>query len=242
MKIIIVRHAEPDYEKDGLTERGEIEARLLAERLCREDITAAYCSPMGRAKRTAEPTLRRLGLDAEECIWLREFDTDNKVRLPYLDRERGCWDILPYFVDERPELYSSEGWRQVDFLKGTSVGEKYDWVISEFDRVLASHGYTRSGLNYDVTDSNHKTLVFFCHFGLGAVLISHLMKCSPYSVWQHTVLAPSSVTVFNTEERIEGRALLRAACIGDTSHLYRGNMEPSFMARFCECFSDAERH
>ena len=33
MEILIVRHCEPDYEKDSLTEKGVKEARLLAERL-----------------------------------------------------------------------------------------------------------------------------------------------------------------------------------------------------------------
>ena len=33
MKILIVRHADPDYERDSLTPQGEIEAELLSERL-----------------------------------------------------------------------------------------------------------------------------------------------------------------------------------------------------------------
>ena len=42
MRILIIRHAEPDYEHDSLTEKGEREAALLAERLCRIPITACY--------------------------------------------------------------------------------------------------------------------------------------------------------------------------------------------------------
>ena len=40
MKLLIVRHAEPNYEIDGLTEKGKREAALLAERLKKEKIAA----------------------------------------------------------------------------------------------------------------------------------------------------------------------------------------------------------
>lgn len=33
MKLIIIRHAEPDYAIDGLTEKGKKEAELLKHRL-----------------------------------------------------------------------------------------------------------------------------------------------------------------------------------------------------------------
>lgn len=59
MKIIFCRHAEPDYEHDSITDKGKIEAELLARRLCRIDIDEIYVSPLGRAKRTAEYTLEK---------------------------------------------------------------------------------------------------------------------------------------------------------------------------------------
>ena len=242
MKLIIVRHAEPDYSIDGLTEKGKLEAELLSKRLTKLLPDAFYCSTMGRARRTIEPTLAALGMEAEYCDWLREFDYENKVKLPYREEEKGCWDLLPDFVEENPTLYSPAEWRQVDFIKNSRVPDVYESVCREFDKVLELHGYKRRGNNYLVTASNHKTLVFTCHFGVGAVLISHILGCSPYSVWQHTVLLPSSVTVFNSEERIEGSALFRASSIGDTSHLFKVGEENSFMARFCECFEDDTRH
>ena len=38
MKLLFVRHGEPDYEHDSLTEKGDREASLLADMLCRMDI------------------------------------------------------------------------------------------------------------------------------------------------------------------------------------------------------------
>ena len=66
MKLIIVRHGDPDYEHDTLTEIGRAEAQCLAERLKQHpDIAAFYVSPLGRAQDTAAYTLEALHREAE---------------------------------------------------------------------------------------------------------------------------------------------------------------------------------
>ena len=65
MKILIIRHAEPDYEVDGLTKKGQFEAELLSRRLVKvPDISGIYQSPLGRARMTASYTLKKLGREA----------------------------------------------------------------------------------------------------------------------------------------------------------------------------------
>lgn len=56
MKILIIRHGDPDYSIDSLTEKGWREAGLLKTRLTKLDVKAFYCSPLGRAQDTARPT------------------------------------------------------------------------------------------------------------------------------------------------------------------------------------------
>lgn len=241
MRILIIRHGDPNYEIDGLTEKGQKEAELLKNRLVKEDIDAVYCSILGRAKATIAPTLDAKNLTATYCDWLREFDYA-KVKLPYLNWEKCAWDFLPEYINSDPLLLSSDNWRNADIIKNSNVPAAYDNVCKEFDKVLEKHGYKRDKFNYKVTNSNHDTLVFTCHFGLGSVLLAHLLNCSPFAILHHTFLAPTSVTTFYTEERVEGIALFRANGIGDISHLYSGNEEPSFSGRYCECFEDTERH
>ena len=38
MRIVFVRHGEPDYERDCLTEKGKLQAKAAAKRLVRENI------------------------------------------------------------------------------------------------------------------------------------------------------------------------------------------------------------
>lgn len=97
MKIIFIRHGEPNYEIDSLTEKGWREAELLSKRTAKWNVTDFYCSPLGRAKDTASFTLKNAGREAEILPWLREFDA------PVLDPETGKrripWDFLPDVLD-----------------------------------------------------------------------------------------------------------------------------------------------
>ncbi|NLN04420.1 MAG: histidine phosphatase family protein, partial [Clostridiaceae bacterium] len=73
MKLLIIRHGDPDYKNDTLTPKGWIEADLLSKRLEKINISKIYCSPLGRAKDTAKATLKIKNMDMEILDWLQEF-------------------------------------------------------------------------------------------------------------------------------------------------------------------------
>jgi probable phosphoglycerate mutase len=241
MRLLIIRHGDPDYEHNSLTPAGKKEAELLVPRMEREEIAEFFVSPLGRAKATAQPTLEALGRTATEYDWLREFS------IPILrpdkngDYSHVPWDWLPVDWLADPRLLDRKRWRENEILAAEDIGGRYDRITAEFDKLLEAHGYRRNGLLYDAIRPNKKTLAFFCHFGLGCVLLSHLMNCSPMVLWQGTAIAPSSVSVLNTEERRPGLAVFRAAALGDISHLYIAGTEPSFAARFCEVYGNGDR-
>ena len=83
MKLLIIRHGDPDYEHDSLTETGRREAELLSKRIAPMTIRDYYVSPLGRAKATAEPTLTLANRTAKELDWLREFSI--RVHRPDLE-------------------------------------------------------------------------------------------------------------------------------------------------------------
>ena len=100
MKLLIVRHGDPDYTIDSLTEKGWKEAEYLSERLAKLDIKEFYVSPLGRAKDTASLTLKKMGRTAAECDWLREF-TYYINRPDVTDRKKGL-DKGRAFLPVRP--------------------------------------------------------------------------------------------------------------------------------------------
>jgi len=68
MRLLIVRHGDPDYEHDTLTEKGWREAELLSERLSKLPVKEFYVSPLGRAKDTASLTLQKMNREANTIL------------------------------------------------------------------------------------------------------------------------------------------------------------------------------
>lgn len=242
MKLLIIRHGDPDYEHDSLTEKGWREAGYLSERLAGIKLDAIYVSPYGRALATAMPTLEKQGRAAVEWEWLREFHAPIH-RPDVTDRRIIPWDWLPQDWSKEERFYHPEAWKENPRYIEGGVGEEYDRVTRCFDELLARHGYVREGKLYRAERANNDTLAFFCHFGVECVLLSHLLNISPVVLWHGIAAAPSSVTTVVTEERREGIASFRMTAFGDQSHLYVHQEEPSFQCRFCETYQNTEeRH
>lgn len=241
MKLLIVRHADPDYSIDSLTPTGWKEAELLSERLKKLNVKEFYTSPLGRAKDTASLTLNKMQREATTLPWLREFHCS--IARPDQPAPKIPWDWLPADWTSVLEYFDKQAWCTTDIMKNGNVDKEYQWVTSELDKLLASHGYVRENHYYRAVKSNNDTIVLFCHFGLECVLLSHLMNVSPMILWHGMCAAPSSVSTIVTEERREGIAYFRMSSFGDISHLYVAGEEPSFAARFCETYDNLdERH
>lgn len=95
MKLIMVRHAEPDYSIDSLTEKGWREAELLSRRMAKVDIDHIFVSPLGRAKDTCSLTEKVTGIKAVEKRWLREFLSQKKDAMAAAGERSSVWDQLP---------------------------------------------------------------------------------------------------------------------------------------------------
>ena len=236
MKILLIRHGDPDYTIDSLTEKGWKEAEYLSERIAKLDVKEFYVSPLGRAKDTASFTLEKMNRQAIECPWLREFAP--RIARPDKEEKSITWDWLPQDWTEQENFYQYDKWFESDILSEGKVKEEYDWVVENFDALLEKHGYVRKGHFYEAKKPNNDTIVLFCHFGVGCVLLGHLLGISPMVLWHGLCAAPTSVATIVTEERRKGIAYFRMSAYGDISHLYVKDEEPAFAARFCECFDN----
>lgn len=259
MRILLIRHGDPDYEHDTLTEKGWREAGLLAQAAPSMGINDCYLSPLGRAKDTALGSLKAMGKEARILDWLREFpakaDLGLSEELPkaygHTSREDGedrqsmmrdvVWDMVPAYWTNHPEFMETDGWRESLVAQSGDVVPVYDRVCGEFDRLLEDYGYVRKDRLYRVVQENTKTIACYCHFGIICALLSHLWNVSPFILWHGLALAPTSVTEIVSEERQQGIASFRALRVGDLSHLWAGQEPPSFAARFCEVFSNREQ-
>lgn len=255
MRILMIRHGDPDYAHDSLTDIGKQEAALLAETAESLRLGECFVSPLGRARETAEYPLKKLNRSAKTLDWLREFPAklninhSDELRRAYPDteemkgiyEERIPWDMLPSYYLSHPEYIDRNGWRTSEVARYSDIVQVYDYVTESFDKLLDGYGYLRKGMYYLAEKPNTDTITFFCHFGVTCVLLSHLLNVSPFSLWHGLALAPTSVTEVVTEERERGIAMFRGLRFGDVHHLLAGGREPSFSARFCELYDNVEQ-
>ena len=238
MRMIFIRHGDPDYEHDTLTQKGWREAKLLAERVAGWKITDLYVSPLGRAQDTASLSLKALGRTARTLPWLREF------RAPVNDPKRGDgvipWDFYPGDWTRIPQMYDKDGFADTPIMKSGHVKEEFAQVCRGLDALLEEYGYVWEGNLYR-TDAGKAadrdaTIVLFCHMGVTLYLMGHLLGISPVALTSGFFLAPTSVTVLASEERENGLAYFRCQMAGDTSHLRMGKEPVSMQGYFTEPF------
>ena len=235
MKLIFIRHAEPDYTVDSLTEKGWREAEILAKRVAKWDIKQIYCSPLGRAKDTCSLSLKATGKEAVTCDWLQEFYY--LINDELTGEKTIAWDFYPRYFAPRDDLHDKDKWVYSEVMKTGGLAEHAQAVYDGFDALLAKHGYKRNDKNYyDVIEHNDDNIVFFCHFGVTALLLGHLIGVAAPALWQGMMMAPTSITVLGSEERIPGEASFRVQTFADSRHLLEAGEPISSQGYFAEIF------
>ena len=136
MRLLFIRHAEPDYATDSLTEKGRREAVLLAKAAPSFRMDHCFVSPLGRAKITADYCLEAIGKTAQVMPWLEEFDAPvNLNKSPQLlcaypnvmpETEESCSDgsgrLLSGEAGEKSKAVSPGQYR---LHRPWDIGQKY---------------------------------------------------------------------------------------------------------------------
>lgn len=242
MRLIFVRHAEPDYVHDSLTEKGFKEAEILVNRTKNWRPDEVYCSPMGRAQRTMEPSLHNWDKEGvypkEKAVtyeWLQEFHY--RIEDPQVGGERIAWDLMPEYFCASDELHNKDKWDKTSFMQYGEIEKHYNEVKEGLNTLLKEHGYVNRGDGFfNVEKHSDDTLVFFCHFGITSVIVGYLLGIAAPALWQGFFMAPTAVTVLNSEEREENKAAFRVQMFGDASHLPANNENISQSGYFAEMF------
>ena len=236
MRILLIRHAEPDYSIDSLTPKGHVEAELLSRRLVRYDIRDFYMSPLGRAKETARYTLKKIGRTGEVLPWLKEFGGS------FRDPETGmrriiAWDVKPRIWTEFPGVMDSRTWFDAPVFDDGDVREVWHETTEGVDCLLGKYGYVKDGPVWRCVGNTDFTIALFCHFGISMAILGYLTDISPMILWHRIICLPSSLTEIVTEERIYGEVSFRLVKLGDLSHLESAGEPASTAGLFPEVYT-----
>lgn len=225
MLLYIIRHGDPDYTTDTLTERGWLQAEAVGKRLAEAGIDEIYSSPMGRARQTAEPLCKKLGIDMKIEEWSHEVLHERLTTYPdgvaksvsflqntYL-RENGEIDI-PY-----------ERTFETKALKPTEMESAFNYVKEGGRDFLARLGYEEEDGNYRIVNKNEKKVALFCHAVLERVWMSHLLHIPLHIMWGGFVPTHTGVTVLEFKNNENGITAPRCLLFSDMSHLYKEGLD-----------------
>jgi len=238
MRILLVRHAEPDYFIDSLTPKGWREAELLGRRMVRYDIRDFYVSPLGRARDTADCTLSKLGRTAEVLPWLKEFH--GSYPDPATGKPRLAWDLPPRVWTSYPGIADPDTWLNCPLFDDGDFRSVWQETKDGVAALLARYGFRQDGPVWLADRNTPDTIALFCHFGISMAVLACLMNLSPMVLWHHVLCLPSSVSEVVTEERIPGEVSFRITRLGDITHLEAAGESRSTAGLFPECFTGVD--
>lgn len=201
MEIVLIRHAQPEWVKNGLnvddpplTDLGFRQADLLASALAHEHFDAVHVSPLLRTRQTAQPLLEQLGRDLVVEPWLEE------IRNP-------IWHGTP-------EEKANEAWRAErqkashHRWSGLEGGEPVSDFVTRINGGTAGFlhelGLTRSDNSLPVWHLGDQyrddlRIALVCHAGTSSVAICHLLGLEPTPwEWERFVIGHATINVVRT--------------------------------------------
>jgi len=215
MRLYLVRHADPDYERNTLTALGHLEAQSLARRFAKIGLDHLYCSPLGRALDTARYTSESIERTVVVEPWLQELEWE--IVHPEFG-ELSAWD-LPGEVLRRAARDAAPRPSAIPHFRA-EFQEEYEIRTAALDGLLAKHGFVRQGRLYRTSGENRERIALFSHGGLAIHLLAHLLDMPLHTAYACFWFPPSSVTTILFEERSSEWAAPRCIGMGDVSHLY----------------------
>ena len=220
-----IRHGDPIYAPDSLTELGHKQANALSKRLALYGLDEIYCSTSIRAQMTAQPTCDCLGKEKVLLDWTNEnyawedFAVENEEGLK-------TW---PFYIKGYIDKFRSPEIRQLDNLwyqhpdfKDKPFSRGVERINNELDSFFLSLGYKHDRKNnrYEVIKNNEKRIALFAHQGFGLAFLSSLMDI-PYPTFCTSFdLGHSSVTAIVFENK-NGLSYPKILQFSNDSHLYK---------------------
>lgn len=231
MLLFYVRHGDPIYNPDSLTELGKAQAEALVERMKECNPDKIYASSSNRAIMTAQPTAKFLNKEIEILDWCNESHAWNEFTIKNSEgNKEWCFQnehiIKKFCSDEIRKMdkkwYDHPDFSDYEFKSGTFR------VQSEVDQFMLNLGYAHDHEKngYIPVKANDSRAALFAHGGFGMIFLSCLLDIPYPQVCTHFDLQTSGVTVikFAGEDFVIPKVLQ----LSNDSHIFAAGIPTNY--------------
>ena len=220
MLLYIIRHGIPDYETDTLTELGWKQAEAVGRRIAKSKIDRIFTSPMGRAKQTAEPACRLLGLEPVVEEWTHEIGDEGYTTYPDGVRKSLCAmpNTLARGVDELEIPFSRSF--ECRAIAASGMKARYDDIWTHGNEFLERLGYKEENGVFRILRPSEEKVALFCHALFGMTWISQLLRIPFHMMWTSFCYSHTGVTIIEFENTDDGFTSPKCLSYCDLSHIY----------------------
>ena len=223
MYLFYIRHGEPIYDPDSLTETGKKQAEALKERFSKYGLDKIYASSSERAIQTAKPTADALKLGIEILDWAHEKYAGEEFGA--LHKQQWCFaDEETTAIFKSKEIISlGNKWVDSEYFRNTGMRKGYYRVKNETIKFIESLGYKYNSENetFIAEKPKYERVALFAHGGFGYIFLSCLLNI-PYPMFctRFYTVGLSQVCVIEITDEGKGITPILLQYSND-SHLYK---------------------
>jgi probable phosphoglycerate mutase len=194
MEIVLIRHGQPEWVKDGLnvvdpplTDLGHEQAALMAAALAGEEFDEVLVSPLQRARQTAAPLFDLLGRDETIEPWLEEIRDPGWHGTPREKAEQA--------YDELKARPARDRWDGL--VGGESIRDFTDRIHRGATGFLRARGIVRIEHDLAIWSPGEmgRKIALVAHAGTNSITIGHMLGLHPTPwEWDRFVLGHSSIS------------------------------------------------
>ena len=231
MLLFYVRHGDPIYNPDSLTELGQAQAQALVGRMKICNPSQIYVSSSNRARQTAQPTADALGIEPIILDWANEKYAFADLSIP---KPEGGRQWLA--ASEEYEFLISDEIRKLDHNWHTHPSMVERGVVGtgriakDVDAWLETLGYKREGNGYRKVGQPPERVALFAHWGFGLAFLSHLLYIPYPQMATRFCIGHSQVTVIRFWDR--DPVVPQVLQLSNDSHLFAAGVETKYINRF----------
>ena len=222
MLFIYIRHGEPIYNPDGLTELGKRQAEDVARHLEVEGVDKIFSSTSNRAIETSLPTAKRLNKEItyldfanEKHVW-ENLTVNNAAGKMWLFQSQKTIEL--FHTQELIDL--GYKWYEHPQFNNGPFKDEVIRIQQESDRFFADLGYLNLGNGkYKVINENDDRVVMFAHQGFGYAFLSLLLNI-PYPIFcTHFELGHVEITLIEFKNE-NGYSYPKVLTLSSNNHLF----------------------